>query len=71
VGNGSGELMALDRGTLAVNSVRKVHTDCINDIKIFENKIVTASSDGSMAVIDPLSQQEIRSVSVGSPVRQV
>lgn len=63
--------MVLDSSTFSVNSVRKVHRDCISDIKIFQNRIVSASHDGSIVLIDPANKQTNRHVSVGSPVRQV
>jgi hypothetical protein len=63
--------MALDRGTLQVTDVTKLHTDCITDIKIFEDKILTASSDGSMAFLHPAFKKHPIKVHLGSPLSQV
>lgn len=71
VGNGDGQIMALDANTFQLTHLNKIHTDCITDIKMFENKLVTASSDGSMAILDPALKTPPIKVELGSPLKQV
>jgi hypothetical protein len=63
--------MALDGNTLQPTHVNKIHKDCITDIKTFENKLVTASSDGSMAILDLALKTPPIKVQLGSPLKQV
>lgn len=71
VGNGDGEIMVLDSNTLQLTRTVKLHTDCINDIKIFQNRLVTASSDGTMAIINPDLKTTPFKLPLASPLRQV
>ena len=49
----------------------KIHGDCINDIKIFENEVVTVGSDGLLSIYDLKTNKQIRTVEVGYPLNQV
>ena len=63
--------MTVDTNTLRTTHVHKIHTDCITDIKIFENKLVTTSSDGFMAFLDAALKTTPIKVQLGSPLKQV
>lgn len=71
VGTGEGKLLILDRNTLQPHSTVKLHEDSINDIKIFENEVVTVGSDGLLSIYDLKGNKQIKTVDAGSPLSQV
>lgn len=64
-------LLTLDKNTLLPHSTVKIHADCINDIKVFENEVVTVGSDGQFSIYDLKTNKQIKALDAGFPLNQV
>lgn len=61
--------MFFDKSTLTKTKILKIHDDCINDIKIFNNKIFTTSNDGTIGIVDLQKSNEFIKIEAGSPLK--